>query len=166
MSHALRPPHTGIDAVLRPRGFDHPDSARLLREYAAERRETVGFDDPPGLDTPSQYEPPCGVFLVAYTQTGKPVACGGIRAYSETDRVAEIRKMFVVPEHRKRGLARRVLIGLELFAVAHGTHRVLLETGSYNHAATHLYASVGYEPIAPYVPGRPDFNRAFSKSLI
>lgn len=135
-----------------------------MTEYAKERRSTVGFDDPPNLDRPAQYEPHRGLFIVAYI-AGEPVACGGLRTSSLVERAAEIRKMFVVPSHRARGLARLVLSGLEQFAFEHGVARIILETGSYNRAAMRLYASAGYTPIPPYVPGRPDFNRAFAKTL-
>ena len=87
-------PHDrGPDAPLTARALDHPDSAQLLRDYAVERRAMVGFGDPPDLDRQPQYDPPSGLFLVAYTAAGEPVACGGIRAYSQAGRVAEIRKM-------------------------------------------------------------------------
>ncbi|MET9214691.1 MULTISPECIES: GNAT family N-acetyltransferase [unclassified Nocardia] len=153
------------DLSLTARALDHPDSAQLLHDYAVERRAMVGFDDPPDLDRKVEYDPPVGLFVVAYTALGEPVACGGIGTYAKADRVAEVRKMFVVPHHRNQGLARRVLAHLESFGAAQGVQRVLLETGSYNRAATHLYPSAGYDPIPPYVPGRPDFNRAYAKTL-
>ncbi|MEV4208125.1 GNAT family N-acetyltransferase [Nocardia salmonicida] len=160
------PSHPEPDAsgtpTLIPNRLDHPDSSQLMAEYAKERRAMVGFDDPPNLDRPEQYEPHQGLFIVAYAE-GEPVACGGLRTSSLTERTAEIRKMFVVPNHRKRGVARLVLCDLEKFAFEHGVARIILETGSYNQAAMRLYASAGYTPIPPYVPGRPDFNRAFAK---
>ncbi|RJO77730.1 GNAT family N-acetyltransferase [Nocardia panacis] len=125
----------------------------------------VGFVDPPGLDNAAQYEPPTGVFLVAYTNTGDAIACGGLRAYLSCDSIAEIRKMYVAPAHRGRGLGHRILAELEQHASAHGVREVRLETGSYNRPALHLYPSAGYRPIPPYVPGRPSFNRAFAKKL-
>ncbi|MBC7303193.1 MAG: GNAT family N-acetyltransferase [Nocardia sp.] len=137
----------------------------LLRAYADERQEMVGFEDPPGLDEPSQYEPPSGMFIVAYTKSGQPVACGGIRARPRRQGESEIRKMFVVPDHRREGLARRLLTSLERFAAESSAERVLLETGSYNRAAIALYTSVGYVLVPSYVPGRPDFNRAFAKAV-
>jgi hypothetical protein len=44
-------------------------------------------------------------------------------------------------------LSRRVLDVLDKHAAGNGAVRMILETGSYNHAATRLYASAGYEPI-------------------
>lgn len=42
---------------------------------------------------------------------------------------------------------------------------MILETGALNTAAIHLYVSAGYQPIASYVHGRREANRAFAKSL-
>jgi hypothetical protein len=98
MSHVRL--NSAADATLTARSFDHPDSAWLLRDYAEERREIVGFDDPPDLDKPVEYQAPWGLFVVAYTQAGDPIGCGGVRAYPDRDRVVEIRKMYVAPQHR------------------------------------------------------------------
>ncbi|WP_280453979.1 GNAT family N-acetyltransferase [Nocardia brasiliensis] len=145
--------------------FDGPDSARILLDYAQERRSIVGFDDPPGLDNAIEYRSPHGRFVLAYTAAGDTVACGGVRTYPHREHVMEIRKMYVRPDYRILGLGRRILAELEQYAVIHGAHEVLLETGSYNHAAIHLYTAAGYRLIPAYVPGRPDFNRAFTKRL-
>ena len=51
--------------------------------------------------------------VVAY-QGGLPVGCGAIKEHS--DRVAEIKRMFVLPEHRGQGIAGRVLLELEKWA--------------------------------------------------
>lgn len=161
--------HSAIDASpdvsWQARSFDHPDAVQLLRAYAEERRQMVGFDDPPDLDKPSEYEPPAGAFLVGYDHDVNPIACGGVRTYPEGDHAVEIRKMYVAPAWRQLGLARRCLARLEELAVTQDAQVVLLETGSYNMAATRLYKSAGYRPIPPYVPGRPRFNRAFAKQL-
>ncbi|MFJ2837817.1 hypothetical protein ACIO52_20885 [Nocardia sp. NPDC087230] len=58
-----------------------------------------------------------------------------------------------------------MLAHLESLADTQGIRRILLETGSYNRAATQLDPSAGYDPIPPSVPGRPDFNRAYAKIL-
>ncbi|UGT61800.1 GNAT family N-acetyltransferase [Nocardia asteroides] len=112
MSHVLR----SLDAAavsLVARCFDHPDAERLLSAYARERKRIVGFDDPPHSDLPCEYEPPAGLFLVAYSHDGGAVACSGYRDYPARDGVAEVRKMFVVPGHRRQGLAYLVLAALE-----------------------------------------------------
>ena len=53
-----------------------------------------------------------GVFLVAYAD-GVPAGCGGWRSHGDDGETAEIKRMYVAPEARRRGIARRLLAALE-----------------------------------------------------
>jgi putative acetyltransferase len=76
------------------------------------------------------------------------VACGAVQTIDAD--TAEIKRMYVHPAHRGRGLARRMLGTLEELARLAG-HRVLrVETGSYLPVAIQLYASSGYAEIPAY----------------
>jgi GNAT superfamily N-acetyltransferase len=70
---------------------------------------------------------------------------GGVRRI-DTDTV-EIKRMYVVPEHRGRGLSRVVLAHLESLASDLGASRVLLETGQQQPEAMRLYETSGYERV-------------------
>jgi GNAT superfamily N-acetyltransferase len=120
--------------------------AELVARY--EGREGAG-GEPPASD----FDPPDGAFLVGYVE-GKPVACGGVCRYDE--HTAEIRRMYVAPEARGRGLSRRALEALEHEARRLGYAAVRLETGNRQPEALRLYASAGYEPIARYGPYEDD----------
>ena len=97
-----------------------------------------------------------GHFVVGY-DNGLPVAMGGWRL-SETaraelgfqGRVVELRRMYVIPESRGRGLARSVLFHLETTAASAGADWMVLETGEPQPEAVALYRSSGYEPIAAF----------------
>lgn len=79
---------------------------------------------------------------------------------------AEIKRMFVVPEGRGRGLARRILRALEDSARAAGRTRIVLETGTPLSEAMALYVSSGYEPTANFGPYRGYCDsRCFTKPL-
>ena len=73
------------------------------------------------------------------------LACGGLRAIDATS--GEIKRMFVPTAHRRRGLSRLVLRGLEEHARSLGWTRLLLETGDRQPEAVGLYESAGYERI-------------------
>ena len=88
-------------------------------------------------------------FVVAFVD-GQPAACGASKRYDA--RTAEIKRMFVAPEHRRQGLARRVLAELERAAADMGYRRAVLETGVKQEAAIALYQSVGYRAIGNYGP--------------
>ncbi|MBQ1075492.1 GNAT family N-acetyltransferase [Micromonospora sp. C31] len=79
---------------------------------------------------------------------GRAVACGGIQALDAG--AGEVKRMYVRPAYRGRGIARQLLTALEELACQHGYGEVRLETGTYLPAAIALYTSSGYEPIPVY----------------
>ncbi|MGI5377191.1 GNAT family N-acetyltransferase [Streptomyces sp. CA-251387] len=154
---------------IRPVRFDHSDAVKLSALAQAEYMRRYGYDDMTPLH-PGHFDPPHGLFLLAYLGD-KPVACGGWRAqeadeegYADGD--AEVKRMYVVPEARGRGLARRILRELEDSARAAGRIRMVLETGTPLPEAMALYASSGYEPTANFGPYRGySDSRCFAKTL-
>jgi GNAT superfamily N-acetyltransferase len=146
------------------REVEHPDAVRLLAAFYREQVGRYGFAEPVDL-APADYTAPNGVFLVAYRR-GEPVGCGGCRWYDRETATVEIKKTYLTPAIRGRGIGRALLARLEATAVEWGAIRTLLETGVRNTAALGLFANAGYEPTARYVPGRdPSINRAFVKTL-
>lgn len=83
---------------------------------------------------------------------GTPAACGAIRVLDPG--TAELKRIFVRPEHRRAGLARQVIGRLEELAKALGRCRMILETGSGQPEAVGLYRSLGYRRIPNYGPYR------------
>ncbi|GAB2882553.1 GNAT family N-acetyltransferase [Streptomyces deserti] len=151
--------------------FDHPDAVKLNDEVQAEYHERYGDGgDATPLD-PSDFEPPNGVYLIAYDETGRPVASGGWRRQDKNDEGnedgdAELKRMYVVREMRGRGLARRMLAALEENARVAGRTRMVLETGTEQPEAIALYSSSGYEPCAKFGYYRfYESSRCFAKAL-
>ena len=90
---------------------------------------------------------------VALLYSGEtPVACGALRMHEGG--VAEIKRMFVAPDHRRSGLAKQLLIALETRAKALGCTRLVLETNPTMEGAVGLYQSYGFSPIEPFGPYR------------
>jgi GNAT superfamily N-acetyltransferase len=155
--------------TLRPTPLDHPDAAALVALLQAHYVEIYGGHD----DTPhaaAEFVPPRGYFVVGYVDD-VAVACGGWRARDEDDPPlrpgdAEIKRMFVHPAHRGRGVARAVLADLEASAVRAGRLRMVLETGDRQPAAIGLYVSAGYAPMAPFGTYRDtEAGRYYSRAL-
>ena len=73
------------------------------------------------------------------------VASGGLRRVDDT--TVEIKRMYVVPDHRGRGYARYVLAQLEIAARSLGMTLIVLETGMKQPEAMQLYETSGYERI-------------------
>ncbi|WP_280717267.1 GNAT family N-acetyltransferase [Kitasatospora sp. MAP5-34] len=140
---------------IRTTGYGHPDAEKLSAEVQQEYVRRYGDVDVTVMH-PDHFDPPTGLFVVAYLDD-EPVACGGWRAKEADgdgggllDGDAELKRMYVVPTARGRGLARAVLRHLELTAEQAGRTRLVLETGTEQPEALALYASEGYVPITKF----------------
>ena len=95
----------------------------------------------------AMFVPPDGVFLVVRDE-GRAIGCGGVCRFDETR--AELKRMYVVPDARGRGLGRLLLVELETEARRLGYDGIVLETGDRQPEALGLYESAGYERIPCY----------------
>jgi putative acetyltransferase len=96
---------------------------------------------------PDEVAPGRGAFLVARAD-GAPVGCGAVRLLEDHD--AELKRMYVVPEARGRGVGRALLDALESEARVLGARRLVLETGVRQTAALALYRRAGFVDIPSY----------------
>lgn len=85
--------------------------------------------------------------LVIY-ENEEAVGCGGFKKYDDT--TAEIKRMFVHPNHRNKGLARLILTELENWATEKGFTSYILETSPKLTSAVSLYQKTGYHLITNY----------------
>ena len=125
--------------------FDSPAATALRERHQAELIERYGWDTEPG-HKPTAADVP--VFLVARDDGGEAVGCGGLRPIEPG--MVELKRMYVLPDHRGSGIGRLLLAALEDEARALGAERVVLETGAAQHEAVGLYKSSGYRPIPCY----------------
>ncbi|MBU2525280.1 MAG: GNAT family N-acetyltransferase [Bacteroidetes bacterium] len=77
-----------------------------------------------------------------------PVGCGAIKAYDSC--TMEIKRMYVAPDHRGKGIAAKVLAELEKWAGELGFEKCILETGTRQSSAIRLYQKSGYQQIPNY----------------
>ena len=76
------------------------------------------------------------------------VGCGAFKAFD--DDAVEIKRMFVRPEFRGRGLGMEILRALEIWAAESGYSSCVLETGKKQPEAIQLYQKAGYGIIPNY----------------
>ena len=112
--------------------FTHPDAQRLVAEVQEEYVRLYGSQDETPLE-PTMFDPPRGAFFVLYVDD-VPLATGAWRLRGDvevfgTAATAEIKRMYVAPAGRGRGLARRMLAHLEATAYTAGAQAAVLETG-------------------------------------
>jgi ribosomal protein S18 acetylase RimI-like enzyme len=146
-----------------PAGWDDPVVQQLTAAQRAELVARYGGDLEPGVK-PSAAD--VAVVLVATDEDGAPVGCGALRPLDVE--VAEIKRMYVVPAARRRGLARTLLAALEAEAAGRGWTALRLEVGPAQPDAVALYTGAGYRSIAAfghYIGDRDDWSLYFERSL-
>jgi putative acetyltransferase len=116
----------------------------VLAEYGLE-------PDPEGTDADladleASYWKNGGVFHVVESPDGVVVGCAGLLRLSAAE--AELRKMYLLPAARGRGMGRLLLSRLLADARRLGYQRVVLETASVLTEAIELYRSAGFSPAS------------------
>jgi GNAT superfamily N-acetyltransferase len=153
----------GDPPVFRVARLDDRESGRLLSDYESElaSQDVVLDRDEGGGVGAEEMVAPNGIFLhVEIDRT--IVACGGVRRLS--DEVGEIKRMYVAPMARKKGVARALLARLEDEARALGCRVARLDTGHRMVAALTLYIGAGYCEIPDY-NGNPHAGHWMEKIL-
>lgn len=141
------------------------DAARLIGALNAELSAT--FPEPGAthfsLDA-AQIRPGDGAFVVAYLDD-VAVGCGAVRLLDEA--TAELKRMYVDPSVRGRGIGRALVDALESEARQLGITRIVLETGTRLAPAIKLYEAAGYAriPLFGEYLSSPDTSLCFGKSL-
>ena len=143
-----RPPPLVLEVV----GYEHPDVQGLVAQVQAEYVVRYGGPDDAPLDA-DEMAPPAGLFLLGRLG-GRPVAMGGWRTLHEGPvqgtRAAEVKRMYVTPDVRGLGYAKRMLAELERAAREAGHDWMVLETGLVQPEAIALYRSSGYVDVPPF----------------
>jgi GNAT superfamily N-acetyltransferase len=136
-----------MDLAIAPADLLSAEAQRLI---AALNAELAALYPEPGANhfrlDPDEVAPGRGVFLVA-RRDAVAVGCGAIRRVGDD---AELKRMYVVPAARGRGVARAILWALEHEARRLGARRIVLETGTRQREALALYRRAGFTAIAPF----------------
>jgi ribosomal protein S18 acetylase RimI-like enzyme len=134
--------------------YDDPESVRFVDAVQAFYVERYGGADRTPVEA-AEFASPRGLFLLGWLPGAGAVCCGGWRRHTAAsigpeDRDAlrpgdaEVKRMWVDPAHRRRGIARALLAELERTAAAAGCTRTVLETGDQQPEAEAFYRGVGY----------------------
>jgi len=120
-----------------------PEAIDLLWEMRREIDRMYGevTTSPPPQE---EFTVPRAAFVMV-SSNGTYIGCGGIKPWDE--RTAIIKRLFVVPSWRRKGVARRIMRELEKKASEFGYRRVILDTGHHQKEAIYLYESLGYHQV-------------------
>jgi len=144
---------------------DPKDAAAIDLVQALDVETQKRYPDEPvfGIDADGFLERG-GVFLLGYVE-GAAVACGALRPIN--DGTLEVKRMYVRPEFRGRGLSRQMLGRLEWIAGDKACRTLRIETGHKQVEALSLYRSVGFaetERFGPYVEN--EYSICFAKCVL
>lgn len=134
----LRPAVAADSAAVRNLVF------RVLREYGLV--PSPADTDADLEDLEQSYSAAGGWFAVVEAADGQVVGCAGLLPVTGT--AVELRKMYLAPDVRGRGLGRALLAAALQEAKRRGFGRVTLETATVLREAVRLYESAGFRPRA------------------
>jgi putative acetyltransferase len=151
--------------IFAARTSDIPVVQRLFRAYAESLPFSLDFQgfavELAGL--PGAYGPPAGCLLIA-RQGSEASGIVGLKPLEPG--IAEIKRLYVVPEARGSGLGRALAEQALAEARAKGYERVRLDTHRPSMAgAIALYRRLGFVEIAPYGPDLDGQIAFFEKRL-
>jgi GNAT superfamily N-acetyltransferase len=152
-----------VQLDVREEPADGAAARALLEGFAAEIAALYpGWTPVSGPSAaPTDFAPPGGCFVVAYVDSD-PAGCAGMKRLGEG--AAEIKRVYVAPAARRRGIARALLTRLEQVAVARGLATLRLDTGDRQPAALGLFIELGYRQIGDY-NGNPYATHWLEKRL-
>lgn len=153
---------------------DQPEVIALIEALDAHQVPLYPAESHHGIDLAALGRPEV-VFAVAREPAqGRAVACGaivvgplaGLPGGGPPDPpgpllAGELKRMYTVPAHRGRGIARRLLARLEAEALARGCRAFALETGYLQPEAIGLYERSGYRRCPPFGNYVDDPNSVF-----
>lgn len=134
-----------MSLVITAEPFDSDDARRLIAGLDVGLAEVYPPEQRFGPNLkPEHLEEGRGIFLVA--RDGElAVGCGAIRLLDPT--TAEVKRMYVEPSQRGKGVGWAVLASLEAAAKELEVRRLVLETGIYQEAAISLYRRAGFTQV-------------------
>ncbi len=138
-----------LHSAKTPDDFDL--AARLFRRYA----EGLGFDlgfqqfDAEVASLPGAYAEPEGCILLAYADDDEPAGCVALRPLGEAG-ICEMKRLFVLPAFRGRGVGRALAVAVVGEARARGYAHMRLDTVSGMDTAMGIYRTLGFREIQSY----------------
>lgn len=102
--------------------------------------------------------------IVAY-EGSTPIGCGCWKALD--GETAEVKRIYVEPQYRRRGIASAIIELLESHILVSGYSKALLETARTTDDSRQLYLSLGYREIPYYgSPAGAENCRCFLKEVL
>lgn len=145
---------------------EDPRAIQAVGDYGAELARRLGFEATSvTVDGLAEYRRPSGAFFLVVAG-GRVVGCGAVRSITLPDRskAAELKRMWLSPELRGKGVGRSLLDRLHTTARELGHDRAVLDSRRELEAALRLYRAAGYQEVEPF-NDNPDATVWMARSL-
>jgi putative acetyltransferase len=125
----------------------------IIRKLFTEYTNWLGFDlsfqnfEKEFAELPGKYALPKGRLLLAF-DNNKIAGCVGLRELAKG--ICEMKRMYVKPKYRRKGIGRSLAIAVIEEARKIGYRRMRLDTVPWMKEAIQLYLSLGFKKIKPY----------------
>lgn len=139
--------------MLELRAITDGENLLWTRELFIEYQKYLGIDfcfqnfDKELETLPGKYAPPSGRLLLAWCDS-KVAGCAALRKIS--DRVCEMKRMYVRPEFRRKGIGRKLALALIEEALKIGYKKMKLDTLPLMKEAIPLYQTLGFKETDAY----------------
>lgn len=142
---------TGFDIIPVRSAADLAATAELFAGYAASLPVDLAYQDfgDELAALPGKYAAPAGELFLARDAHGSPLGCVGLRPIAP-EGCCEMKRLFLLPAARGLGLGRALTEAVIGAARGLGYRELRLDTLPSMTTAQALYASMGFERIAPY----------------
>ena len=129
------------------------EQLNIIRKLFTEYTNWLGFDlsfqnfEKEFAELPGQYTLPKGRLLLAI-YNNKIAGCVGLREFKKG--ICEMKRMYVKPKYRRKGIGKRLAISVIEEAKKIGYKKMRLDTVPWMKEAIELYYSLGFKKIKPY----------------
>ena len=152
-----------MPAIITPERPDTVDAQALIAELESELAPLYPSESRHGYSVERLVAESVAFFLIRENRV--PAGCGGVKLVGTE--YGEVKRMYVRPQFRGLGLARRMLDHLADYAQHHGVHVLRLETGIHQQAAIRLYERMGFQRIPPFGEYKEDpLSRFYEKHIL
>jgi putative acetyltransferase len=125
---------------------DQPEVVQLIADLDAYQDSLYPPESRYALDLSSLKQPNV-LFAVARAPTGEAVGCGAVVMGAE---FGEVKRMYVHPQGRGQGAAKKLMALLESRSAEAGCRRLMLETGPRQPEALAFYEARGFRRCPPF----------------
>jgi GNAT superfamily N-acetyltransferase len=131
---------------------DTPDARALIDELESYLEPQYPKESRHGYSVEKLLRENVAFFVVR--EEGEAAGCGGVQLYGTE--YGELKRMYVRPRFRGRGLGKLMLEHLAAHALRNGVTLLRLETGIHQKEAIGLYEGFGFKRIPPFGEYKPD----------